>query len=283
MNANESLPDPAVLRAASDAGDAEAAQALAVLAGTGFRMPQDWGLALGQLERAAGLGSASAQAQMALLSAEGGGPDLSAWLAPARILPLSEQPRILTLPGFVTRQACDWIIGRASERMAAAEVFDPSTGLGRRHAVRSNSACVFQLMDMDLIMVLLRERILRATGLPPYGLEPLQVLKYEPGQSFDWHVDYLTPDQPGLARDMAEKGQRIATALVYLNDDYEGGETAFESTGLRHRGARGDGVLWANTLPDGRPDTLTRHAGLPPTKGVKWVVSQWCRGGPPRR
>lgn len=283
MDASETLPDPAVLKAASEAGNAEAAHALAVLAGIGFRMPQDWGLALAQLERAAALGSASAQAQVTLLSDARGIADLSAWLAPPRIQPLSDQPRILTLPGFITPETCDWIIGRASDRMAAAEVFDPATGLGRRHAVRSNSACAFQLMDLDMILVLLRERILRATGLPPFGLEPLQVLKYEPGQSFDWHVDYLTPDQPGLARDLAEKGQRIATALVYLTDDYEGGETAFESNGLRHRGARGDAVLWANTLPDGRPDLLTRHAGLPPTKGVKWVVSQWCRGGPPRR
>ena len=290
-------PDPLALRRASDAGDAEAAHALAVLAAVGFRMAPDWGLALDQLARAAALGSVLAREQIAVLSPTGtvesrddaaawrralGLVDLAGWLAPPRPVTLSSGPHVLTMPGFLPASACDWLIRRAAERMGPAEVYDPVTGQGRRDGVRTNSTSVFDLMSMDLVMVLLRERVIRATGLPAHGLEPLQLLRYGPGETFDWHVDYLTPDSPGLAEDLARKGQRIATLLVYLNDDYEGGETAFESKGLKHRGAPGDALMWANTLPDGRPDPRTRHAGLPPASGVKWVVSQWCPGGPPR-
>lgn len=290
-------PDPADLRRASEAGDADAAHALAVLAAVGFRMAPDWGLALDQMARAAALGSVLARDQVAVLSPAGaveaqddveawrralGAVDLAGWLTPPRPVTVSPGPHVLSVPGFMPAPACDWLVRRASDRIGPAEVYDPATGRGRRDGVRTNSACAFDLLSLDLVMVLLRERVLRITGLPAHGLEPLQVLRYGPGETFDWHVDYLTPDSPGLAEDMARKGQRIATLLVYLNDDYEAGETAFESTGLKHRGAPGDALMWANTLPDGRPDPRTRHAGLPPSSGVKWVVSQWCRGGPPR-
>jgi prolyl 4-hydroxylase len=83
-----------------------------------------------------------------------------------------------------------------------------------------------------------------------------------------------------LAAELASRGQRIATFLVYLNDDYTGGETRFGRIGLSHRGARGDALLFANTDERGRPDEDTMHAGLSPATGEKWVFSQWIRSLP---
>jgi hypothetical protein len=37
-------------------------------------------------------------------------------------------------------------------------------------------------------------------------------------------------------------------------------------------------MLFLNVLqPSREPDPLTLHAGLPPTRGHKWVLSQWVR------
>ena len=68
-----------------------------------------------------------------------------------------------------------------------------------------------------------------------------------------------------------------------LNDDYEGGQTAFEAGDQKFKGTRGSVILWANVTPDGRPDPLTRHAGLAPTSGEKWILSQWMRPRAPHR
>jgi hypothetical protein len=45
----------------------------------------------------------------------------------------------------------------------------------------------------------------------------------------------------------------------------------------------GDAIYWANVDDSGRPDRLTRHAGLPPTSGEKWIFSQWLRSQPQAR
>jgi prolyl 4-hydroxylase len=278
------MPDPHhpdALAAAADAGDREAAHRLAVLAAMGLGLPQDWRMALQRLAQAATLGHATAARQLALLQ-RGGKIDLAAWLTPPASRTLNQGPAILAIDGFLPDAVCDWLMDRAGALTEPALVYDPETGEGRRERVRTNDAARFDLMQMDVVLALVRERIARAAGLPVPGLEWTQVLHYAVGQTFDWHVDWLDPATPGHAPDLAARGQRIATCLVFLNDDFEGGETAFEAGDLRHRGRKGDALLWANTLPDGSIDPRTRHAGLPPTKGEKWVLSQWLRGRAPK-
>ena len=100
--------------------------------------------------------------------------------------------------------------------------------------------------------------------------EPLQVLRYRPGQQYRNHYDAIA----GL------DNQRALTMLVYLNDAYQGGETRFVRTGLAVRGRKGDALLFRNILPDGRPDPMSEHAGLPVVSGTKLIASRWIRERP---
>ena len=109
-------------------------------------------------------------------------------------------------------------------------------------------------------------------------MESTAVLHYEPGEEFLPHFDFLDVNLPGPAKDVAGRGQRVLTFLIALNDDYEGGQTEFPEIGKRWKGRKGSGLFFWNVEPDGTPDRLTRHAGLPPTRGEKWLLSQWIRG-----
>lgn len=292
MSLPPSSLNPSALAVAAQAGDGVAAHRLAVMSAMGLGMPQDWKAALAWLTRAAEQRHPTAGQQLFLLqemtALEGGWQDVAdridigRWLntPPPRVL--SQGPALFAFDAFLSADVCDWIRARAQTMVEPALVYDPDTGVGRRESVRTNAAARFDLERMDVVLAVVRERIARAAGLPVPGLEWTQVLHYAVGQSFDWHVDWLDPTTPGHVADLAARGQRIATLLVYLNDDFEGGATAFEAGGLRHRGRKGDALLWANTLPDGSIDPRTRHAGLPPTTGEKWVLSQWLRGRAPR-
>lgn len=283
MTADPDSLDPARLQARADAGDSAAAHRLAVLTAMGLGAPQDWAAAFALLDRAAALGLATAREQSQLLDLlRAGAPDGDWRLSPAPRPLLPGGPVVLAIEGFLPPAICDWLSRRAEALAAPALVYDPLTGAGRREGVRTNSAARFELPDMDVLLAAVRERIARAAGLPVAGLEWTQVLRYAPGETFDWHVDWLDPANPAFAADLARRGQRIATCLVYLNDDYEGGATAFEAGDLRWRGRKGDALLWANTLPNGAVDRRTRHAGLPPMRGEKRVLSQWLRGRAPR-
>ncbi|HVV64565.1 MAG TPA: 2OG-Fe(II) oxygenase [Rhizomicrobium sp.] len=77
-------------------------------------------------------------------------------------------------------------------------------------------------------------------------------------------------------------GQRVATFLVYLNDDFDAAETSFLRLDWRYRGQKGDAILFWNVDQAGVPDSATLHAGLAPTRGEKWLLSQWIRLPPAR-
>lgn len=109
--------------------------------------------------------------------------------------------------------------------------------------------------------------------------DPLQLHKYDVGQLFAQHADYY--DMPEQAERVERTGQRTWTMIVYLNDDFMGGETKFPFIGLKCVPRKGTLVLWNNLFPeDGEPNPLSQHAGLPVAEGTKYLLSKWFRDMP---
>jgi len=272
---------------------------MALHAGEGFGVPQDWGNALDLLVRSAELGWPLAQASLAglagnwMLAAEllkgdeapradwksmRSAIDLGAWFHVPKYGIVSASPRVAVVEDFASPEICDWLIARARPRLGPAKVFDLLSGAPAHEAVRDNSECHFATDDGDLILQFLRNRIAAVTELFVTGMEATAVLHYTPGQRFLPHYDFLDETHPGHAKDMAQSGQRVLTFLLSLNDDYEGGETQFPILSKRYRGRKGNALFFWNVEPDGTPDKRLLHAGLPPTSGEKWLLSQWIRG-----
>ena len=53
----------------------------------------------------------------------------------------------------------------------------------------------------------------------------------------------------------------MVTLLLYLNDDYQGGETDFPELNWKFKGRKGDALWFWNVGTDGLLDFRTRHAG----------------------
>jgi hypothetical protein len=185
------------------------------------------------------------------------------------------------MDGFVSPGVCDWIIERARTRLERARIYDTADGHARVSATRTNTETDFNIVESDVVLLLVRARIAAATGLPTTVMELTKVLHYDVGEQFELHYDYIDPALPGLAEEVAARGQRLATFLIYLNDDFEGGETEFPRVGLKHRGPAGSALYFANVDPRNQPDPLTLHAGLAPSRGEKWLLSQWIRDRSP--
>lgn len=264
-----------LLATAAEKGGAEAAALIAVLIGVGALAREDWLAALDYLQISAEQGWKPARAQLALLGAD---PDPVALTSPPPMRVVSQAPHIAVAEKFIPPQFCDWMIERARPRIAPARVFDKATGTSQIDPARSNSAVDFNFFETDLILLLIRARIAAACKMAPRMLEDTNVLHYAVGQQFNRHFDFLDPANPGFAAEIAANGQRVATFLVYLNDGFEGAETDFPAIGWRYRGGKGDALFFMNVEPSGAPDRRTLHAGLAPTRGEKWLLSQWIRG-----
>jgi len=275
--------------AAAEQDQPEALALLAVATAGGLAIQPDWVRAFDHLQRAAELGWAPAQEQLRFLSGRDGADfaalracvDIAAWLRPPEAKLEHERPRILTARSVMSAAECVRLIAKTRGRLGRAPVYDAATGGEAVADDRSNTRAELPLLDWDLPHILLQARMSAMLGLPARNFELPNVLHYTPGQEFKLHVDYLDPSLPGLADNVAAFGQRIVTLLVYLSDDYDGGETFFPNLNWGFKGGVGDALMFGNVNERGVPETLSTHAGRPPTRGEKWVLSQWVRDRAP--
>lgn len=254
-----------LLRRAGMTGLVEAALLHTYFLANGVGGSPDWSTALGQLAALAPQVPAAA-AQMKLLADMAIDAEGFPAVPPPRTT-LSDAPEIATAPGMLSAAECAYLIAAATPRFVPSTIVDPTTGRMVPHPIRSSDYSLFGVFHEDMVVGAVNRRIAASSGTAPAQGESLQVLRYPPGGEYRAHFDALP----------ATDNQRILTALVYLNDDYEGGETLFTRTGLSFRGARGDALLFRNVGPDGRPDPLTQHAGRPVTRGTKFLASRWIR------
>ena len=180
-------------------------------------------------------------------------------------------PRITRFSNLFTADECAYLAEAADPMFEPAPTVDERTGKLIMNPVRTSDTAVFPWIAEDPAVHALNRRIAAASGTDVRQGEPLQVLRYTPGQEYKPHIDAI----PGF------DNQRILTMLVYLNEDFDGGETHFLKCDLTVRGRAGDAILFENVDADGRPNSDAVHAGLPVTRGVKILASRWIRERPP--
>lgn len=288
------------VEAAAAADDAEALHLLAGWRLFGAVVPRDLDRAHAGLARAAALGHVEAARTRAILIANGTGcaADFHAAramlerLAPAdpyaalqiaflpRMKPvdaaataqretLSKAPPVFLIRGLLLPEECRYLSSMATPHLQPSLVIDTATGERIPNPIRTSFGTSFGPTQEDLVINMINRRIAAATGTDVGSGEPLHMLRYRPGEEYRPHVDAL----PG------EPNQRIWTALLYLNHEYQGGETAFPHLGLKVKGGTGDVLVFGNVLDDGRGDPRTLHAGLPVAAGEKWLATRWIRKG----
>ena len=87
----------------------------------------------------------------------------------------------------------------------------------------------------------------------------VKIQKTRPGQGYhDWHFE-------SMGRDTAN---RLLTWTVYLNDEFEAGETEFLYQHYRYKPQKGDCIIF--------PAAYTHtHRGNPPIGGDKYIITGW--------
>jgi prolyl 4-hydroxylase len=283
---------------AAQAGLAEAVSMVAVFQATGIYQPKDWAKALSTLTRAAILGSPIAREQLVLL-AETGEPaedpdllkddnpdhwqnlaektDLDYWINEPEGNELHVDPLVRNFPYFLTAPICRWLIRLSKQRLKPALVYDAANRQNYQSETRTNSIAEFNLIENELLHFLLQQKMSAACGIPMVQMEGTAILNYKPGEEISDHFDFVDPTMQNYDQEIGDNGQRIITFLIYLNEEYEGGETVFTEFDLSYKGKTGDGMYFVNALPDGSSDLRSKHAGRPTLTGEKWIVSQFIR------
>ena len=208
----------------------------------------------------------------------------------------SVTPRVFTIDNFLSKQECDEFI-----QLAKKEGLKPSTlqsGSTRARQQRHKSTRSSSNTWLPRDSTELTDRVYRRSAhllqidesllqhQPPHYVldahehslaESLQVVRYKKSEEYTAHHDFVYP--PSFHR---HQPTRFATILLYLNDNFEGGETVFPRAanaqyhdGIQITPKKGMAVLFYNMLPDGNMDDLSQHSSTPVEEGEKWLANLW--------
>ena len=185
-------------------------------------------------------------------------------------------PEISTKKQVLSPLACDYLIAMSSGIMQPSKVVDAAKKTSVAAGYRTSDGAVLlpHMMDKPLLSILWE--LSAAAGIMPERGEFLSLLRYWPGQEYQPHHDYLAHDAADYSK-VAKCGQRCATLLTYLNEGYEGGETAFPALDIEFKGQTGDSLYFSNADARGKPIPDSLHAGLPILAGEKWLATLWIR------
>lgn len=256
-----------LFRQAAGTGRLDAAVIYCNLLAAGVGGPREWAASLRLLAALAEANPASRR-QLELIRTMDLDPEGDPLAAPPGKA-LSATPQIRRFEGLFSTAETQYLAAAARPMLQPAVVIGPGGGQTADRVRICDSAGFTWPLENPAVHALNR-RLAAASATSPEQGEPLQVLRYRPGGEYKPHFDAI----PGFAN------QRILTFLVWLNADYEGGETAFTSAALKLKGRPGDALLFRNAGPDGRRDPAAGHAGLPVTRGEKLVASRWIRARP---
>ncbi len=188
---------------------------------------------------------------------------------------LHSDPIVAVIDNCATPEECQIIIQSAETKMKRAVVAGGKAGVESEG--RTNSV-MWMPSNFSATSEALCRRISQVVGLPLGVAESMQIIRYEVNQEYRAHFDAFDKETERGQRTMKNGGQRLYTALFYLNDDYEGGATHFPKLDISVTPVTGRLLVFGNCEKNTNIRTpKSLHAGLPVTSGVKWAFNLWFR------
>lgn len=176
-------------------------------------------------------------------------------------------PIILTIDDFCTSEETQWLLSQVQEMEFAPATVYTDGEYKQVEDVRSARDAQDERRTVELFSNV-RRRIASLLQLSAATCETT-VIQYQPGQDYKTHLDAgSSPEQNSYSR--------IFTAVLYLNDDFEGGQTHFKHLNLDLIPKAGRLAIWSNKRPNGtEAHPLSAHSGEPVLSGTKWIASFW--------
>lgn len=176
---------------------------------------------------------------------------------------------------FITPHEANYILSQAEPKFTDSETI----GGGVDTQTRKSKTAWLDKCDPTIKTII--ERVCAINNFPSENAEHLQVVKYGPDGFYNPHHDSTGDDNPESKEFLKSGGHRVATMLIYLNDDFEGGATRFVNLAKDVKPPKHGSILfYPLDKYNNRCHPKALHAGLPLTSGQKYIANVWVRQGP---
>jgi prolyl 4-hydroxylase len=181
---------------------------------------------------------------------------------------LNEDPKIVLNRNFLNEEEVNFLLSKNN--------FERSTVIGEyKDSLTANARTSQTYQDNKDEFREIRKKVysfLNSIGFN-YAFENyegMQLIRYEKGQEFINHYDFLNFDPNNKKYD----NERVGTVIIYLREPIEGGRTIFNKLDVSVTGHPGD-LLFFRYDSNLRNDTL--HTGEKVLEGVKIIATMFIR------
>ena len=190
---------------------------------------------------------------------------------------MNHEPRLLS--GFLSAEEVKVLIEESDQQGFHTSMVEDNK---KDNKVRVSETCWLYPNKIP-VLAKIYERVLALPYIQDedeeYYTEPLQVVKYGTGGHYSSHYDQCYDNLPYCKKQMSDfNGPRKWTLIIYLTDDYEGGETFFPYLNRHVKGKSGDALLFHSlTMDNTMVHPLSLHQGSPVSNGEKRIGNVWIR------
>lgn len=165
----------------------------------------------------------------------------------------------IIIKNFITCEMCDYIINLSQKNLKPSVI-----GHDNRHdeTVRKSYNTLFRDVNICKYIHKKCKDVLKSDS---FVCEELHIVHYKTNGFYTPHFDHLG----------VEKHERMYTFVIYLNDNYEGGETDFPNLCKSYKLEKGSALFFHNFNTDNSVTKLSLHSGRKVLKGEKWIANLW--------
>uniref|UniRef100_A0A6C0B6M3 Fe2OG dioxygenase domain-containing protein n=1 Tax=viral metagenome TaxID=1070528 RepID=A0A6C0B6M3_9ZZZZ len=176
---------------------------------------------------------------------------------------------------FISPKEANYILSQAEPKFTDSETI----GSGVDTQIRKSKTAWLSKNDLTIKNII--QRVCAINNYSIENAEDLQVVKYGPGGFYNPHHDSTGDDNKESHEFLKLGGHRIATMLIYLNDDFEGGATRFVNLAKDIKPPKHGSILfYPLDKYNNKCHPKALHAGLPLSSGQKYIANVWIRQKP---
>lgn len=181
---------------------------------------------------------------------------------------------ITVVENFLDKVECKKLVRFADKQEARwLKVIDRQKSTEQKMVERRDPNRVTQVVNMqkryDQLENMVRQALVEVASKqygPPDFFEPPYVLRYKVGGKYSEHADSEAYDSQ--QKRFHRVADRDVSLLIYLNDDYEGGQLSFRRLNYTYQPRAGDLVMFPSS-------NLFMHQAEQVTRGTKYAVVSW--------
>jgi predicted 2-oxoglutarate/Fe(II)-dependent dioxygenase YbiX len=180
------------------------------------------------------------------------------------------------IPAFLDAAVCcGWVQLLEQQRREFVSIVDHRQSSAGHTVLRRDETRISERVDAGplksevetLVRNAVEDTIARQTGRAFSWFIGPQILRYQAGGHYNLHAD---SDHWSVTANAWVKGlDRDISLLLYLNDDFTGGELSFPVFNYRYQPRPGDLLFFPS-------DFRYRHQAHPVTSGLRYVIVSWA-------